>query len=408
MTASSHDYDVDELSHKFANEIHFRSRGAHRNISTPTHAPSSPMAKTITRTPTFSFRSKRTKTPAPNPYTTTPKPGDVNLRMKGFVVKGEGNCLPLSIAHHVYNSTDDKTGHRVRQEVVEFIRENINFYLKRFGYNKNELKALLKKWAEPNYWLGESFISAAADCYDTQFTVYGHNEVKPSEPGYYNSNLKGTKHGKPIPRKNAIVYEHGRKHYSPIVVTLGSDSSESASSTGEGEKSPSHESMSSCCSSSFNQFGNSNDSNHGDEEVVVEEVVSSDDDDDDDKHVPADKEQDEQTLFPTTPSNSEASFFGRGIMNVLRRTPSAVQSVPAAVSVSTTAMPVIDESEDRLDANESSVKKRAAVKASKSRDKKEKARHSSQSFVGGVTLELVEKPQPRVSSRSTKGKNSRY
>ena len=212
--------DVEELSERFANDIHLRSmRGSHRkssavptsgftttsvpkkakptSVSTAFHTPGvtttfrTPGVTTAFRSPTFGSRMSRSK--EANPKVDTRSESPVGYSAQYVPVKAEGNCLPLSIAYYVYESTDDNKGDQVRKEVVKFIRKHISFYSQKFGWRVKKLEKKLNDWDQPGVWLGEEFLHAAATLYDTQFTVFGHCQDKRHIPSYYNSQHEGSK-----------------------------------------------------------------------------------------------------------------------------------------------------------------------------------------------------------------------
>ena len=54
-------------------------------------------------------------------------------------VEGQGDCLPLSVAYHIYSSTSADAGVRVRDEVTQFMLDNFQLYGSTLARDKNEL-----------------------------------------------------------------------------------------------------------------------------------------------------------------------------------------------------------------------------------------------------------------------------
>lgn len=364
--------DVEDLSDRFANNMHLSVHGSRRkgsatpasSFATPyvpkkanpisvTTAFRTPGVTSTNRSPTFGSRmSTRSRKASPRLDTRSVETPD-KFRCNIVHVKGEGNCLPLSIAYYVYRSTADDKGDQVRKEVVAFIRKHIAFYSKKFGLRVNKLEKKLNKWEKPGVWLGEEFIFAAATRYDTQFTVFGHHEDNAHLPSYYNSQREESEQGNVVPLMNCIFFKDS--HYSPVQFNLNM-SNTGPSSEGTTTTSPPLQSTdgsaeteaptSSQSSSSNGSEANADDDEEEDSDGKVETVYSFDTSDSETSSSSSDKSKSTkapstkapstkgESPSPTTADNNESSFFGMGFMNVLRRTPRAM-----AASVSSTAPP---------------------------------------------------------------------
>jgi len=124
-------------------------------------------------------------------------------------VESDGNCLPLTIAYHIYSSTTSHAGTRVREEVTEYMMENFDLYGNTLARSVDELR----KNASAGKWLGEEFIQAAASLYNTQFTVYGHDEDDPASFTRYTSDNIMTSSDSDL---NVIFFKNS--HYTPLVL----------------------------------------------------------------------------------------------------------------------------------------------------------------------------------------------
>lgn len=426
--------NVEDLSERFASDMHLSGRGSHRkSIATPvssfvtpyipkkanpisiTTAFRTPGAPSANHSPTFGSRmSTRSRKASPRLDTRSESPDHFGFRL--VRVKGEGNCLPLSIAYYVYRSTADDKGDQVRKEVVAFIRKHIAFYSVKFGVRVKKLEKELNKWEKPGAWLGEEFILAAATRYNTQFTVFGHHEGNAHLPSYYNSQREGSERGNVVPFMNCIFFKDS--HYTPILINL--DSSTGPSSEGETTSPPlqSTDDSAEAETPTSSQWSSSNgseasaDDDKSTEDGKVETVYSFNSD----SEIPSSSSnKSTSTKAPSTkgksPSlmtadNNESSFFGMGFMNALRRTPRAIPSsgpsadVPALVSVSPPLVQVIE------DAGISPVTARRSCSAGRTQIRiddtgssavKEKApRRSSKKSI-------MEETAKRVSKRANKG-----
>jgi hypothetical protein len=122
-------------------------------------------------------------------------------------VKGEGDCLPLSVAYHIYSSTSADAGLIVRKEVGQFMVDNFQVYGNTLARDRNELIENLRR----GRWLGEEFLNAAANCYNAQFTVYWHGVDDPARPLQYTSNDINYD-----PSLKAILWMNN--HFTPLVL----------------------------------------------------------------------------------------------------------------------------------------------------------------------------------------------
>ena len=364
--------DVEDLSERFANDMHLSVHGSRRKSSatpvssfaTPyfqkkanpisvTTAFRTPGVTSANRSPNFGSRmSTRSRKASPRLDTRSETPD--KFRADFVHVKGEGNCLPLSIAYYVYHSTADDKGDQVRKEVVAFIRKHIAFYSNKFGLRVMKLEKTLKKWEKPGVWLGEEFILAAATRYDTQFTVFGHHEGKAHLPSYYNSQREGSERGNMVPFMNCIFFKDS--HYTPVL--FNSDTSNTCPSS-DGTTSPPLQSTDGSAETGETPTSSQSVNSNGSEAITdddetsdgkVQTVYSFSSSDSEMPSSSSDKSKSTKapstkgkSPSPTTADNNETSFFGMGFMNALRRTPRAMSSfvpsaatseVPALVSVS--------------------------------------------------------------------------
>lgn len=123
-------------------------------------------------------------------------------------VDGDGDCLPLSVAYHIYSSTLADDGMRVCDEVTQFMLDNFQVYGNTLARDEDELI----ENARAGRWLGEEFLNAAAAFYNAQFTLYWHGEMNdPSTPYVYTSS--SIDHD---PGLKAILWKNS--HFTPLVL----------------------------------------------------------------------------------------------------------------------------------------------------------------------------------------------
>lgn len=201
-----------------------RHQSSSTTADNPTISLSSPFRRSM---PPGEHRT--TAVPSSRDGTSTPKVHrDYSLSTKKLLfeskfvkveVEKDGNCLPASIAYHVYGppaSVDQLMSNikEVREEVTMFALENLDHYAPLFGtYANNTIQGEILRWSGDGQWLGEKFITAAADCFKTLFNVYGHLGEGHSE---YRSDEYA---GKEDHQFQALCFEGN--HYSPLLARGG-------------------------------------------------------------------------------------------------------------------------------------------------------------------------------------------
>jgi hypothetical protein len=124
-------------------------------------------------------------------------------------VEGQGDCLPLSVAFHIYSSISADAGRRVRSEVTKFMLDNFQEFGNTLARDRDELI----ENARSGRWLGEEFLTAAAALYNVQFTVYWDGDFDYSSRAFqYTSNQINHDRGLKV-----IFWKND--HFTPLVLT---------------------------------------------------------------------------------------------------------------------------------------------------------------------------------------------